>query len=145
MSWSTYDDKWKIFYFWIWHIWWNKIKAFIVIINLFTLSKQDKNYSQRNNLFSTIHIFKLIFNHIHMDNTSIIQLWQIEGELINLSTIIRLKLHQKVCVSWGNEVNSNTFSSETTWSTNSVNVLRRIVGHIIVNNQINLLNINTSA
>lgn len=62
-----------------------------------------------------------------------------------MSVVIGFQLDEEVGVSWSDEVDGNTFSAETTRSTDSVDVLGRIVGHVVVDDQVNLLDIDATA
>lgn len=84
--------------------------------------------------------------HDHSINVrSLIDLWQVQWKLFNLSIVILSEGGQEVSISRGNEVDGNSLSSETTWSTNSVNVLGSVVGEIVVDDQVDLLDIDTSS
>lgn len=62
-----------------------------------------------------------------------------------MSVVIGFQLDEEVSVSWSDEVDGNTFSAETTRSTDSVDVLGRIVGHVVVDDQVHLLDIDATA
>jgi hypothetical protein len=56
-----------------------------------------------------------------------------------------LNFSNEFSVIWKNEVNSCTFSTESTSSTNSMNVVLLSVWELVVDNKTNLLYINTSS
>lgn len=83
------------------------------------------------------------FNKFH--NRSFIDLWQVQWKLFNLSVVILSQSSEEVSISWGDEVDGNTFSTETSWTTDSVDVFSSVVGKIVVDDQVNLLDVDTSA
>merc|ERR1712137_815718 len=56
-----------------------------------------------------------------------------------------LNISEHTPVLFSDEINSNTFTTETTTATNSVNVVFALVGQIVVDNERNLLDVNTTS
>ena len=83
-------------------------------------------------------------NH-YSHNKSIIDFGQIQRQFVNLGVVISLQLHQEVSISWSHEVYGHTFTSETSRSTDTVDVLGSVIWHVVVDDQIDLLDIDTSA
>ena len=70
---------------------------------------------------------------------------KISWHLVNLSVVMLLDLLDENSVLGQNEIDSGTLSSETTSSTNSVNVVFLLIGKFVVDNETDLLDINTSS
>lgn len=68
----------------------------------------------------------------------------VSWHLVNLGRVELLNLSHHTDVLVGDEVDSNTLSTETTTSTDSVDVVLLVSWQVVVDNQGNLLNINTS-
>lgn len=66
------------------------------------------------------------------------------GHLLNLSVVESLKLLQSLAILLGDEVDGNTLTTETTTTTNSVDVVLLGDGEIKVDDERNLLNIDTT-
>lgn len=61
------------------------------------------------------------------------QISHIHGHLINLCGIVLFNVPQNPDVIWLDEVYSHTFSAETTWPADTMNVQLTVVGQVIVN------------
>ena len=70
---------------------------------------------------------------------------KISWHLVNLSVVMLLDLLDEDSVLGQNEIDSGTLSAETTSSTNSVNVVFLLIGKFVVDNETDLLDINTSS
>jgi len=68
----------------------------------------------------------------------------IKGHFNNFSVVVFFYFLQEFVIRWGHKVDSNTFTTETTTSSNSVNLLFFGKRKIEVDNERNLLDINTS-
>lgn len=68
----------------------------------------------------------------------------VSRHLVNLSRVELLDLSHHTDILVGDEVDSNTLSTETTTSTDSVDVVLLVGRQIVVDNQGNLLDVNTS-
>ena len=68
-----------------------------------------------------------------------------DENLINLSVEMVLDLLNELGILRKDEVNCSTLSTETTCSTNSMNVVLLLEGELVVDNKTDLLNINTSS
>jgi hypothetical protein len=81
-----------------------------------------------------------------LDNKSILfkEVGDIKRHFNNFSVVVLFDFLQELVVRGGNEVNGNTLSTETSRSSDSVNVLFLGKRKIEVDNEGNLLNINTS-
>ena len=71
--------------------------------------------------------------------------WQFHRQIFDLSVVELPEVGRKLSVSSSNKVNLYALSSETAWPTNSVDVLGIISWQIVVDDQADLLNIDTSA
>ncbi len=76
---------------------------------------------------------------------SIIDLWEIHGEFFNLGVVELSQVGQKLSISGCHEVNSDSFSSESAGTSNSMDVFGCFSGEIIVDDQVHLLDVNTSS
>lgn len=90
----------------------------------------------------TITHFKLFFCFYippRLDKVS-----NVLGHLLNLSVVESLKLLQSIAILLGDEVDGNTLTTETTTTTNSVDVVLLGDGEIKVDDKGDLLNIDTT-
>lgn len=78
-------------------------------------------------------------------STGCSQVIQIGRHLLDLSVVMVLDLLDESGILRENEVDSSSFSTETTSSTDSVNVVLLLDGELVVDNETNLLDINTSS
>jgi len=72
------------------------------------------------------------------------QLVEIGWHLINLRVVMVLDVLQEACILWQNEVDSSSLSSESTGSTDSVDVVLLLNGKLVVDNKTNLLYVDSS-
>jgi hypothetical protein len=70
---------------------------------------------------------------------------KIGGHLVNLSVEVILDLLDEGSILGQHEVDGGTLSTETTSTTDSVDVVLLLVGELVVDNKTDLLNINTSS
>lgn len=75
---------------------------------------------------------------------SLDEVGNVHGHLLNLGAVELLNLTHHADVLSGDEVDGDTLSAETTTTTNSVNVVLTVGREIIVDDQGNLLNIDTT-
>jgi hypothetical protein len=73
-----------------------------------------------------------------------VEIFEILWHLFNLGVVMVLDFSNELCIVWQNKVDCHTFSSETTSSTNSMNVVFLLEWKFVVDNETNLLDINTS-
>lgn len=73
-----------------------------------------------------------------------VEILKILRHLLDLSVVVILDLSDELGVVGGHEVDSDTLSTETTGSTDSMNVVLLLEGQLVVDNETNLLHINTS-
>lgn len=66
-------------------------------------------------------------------------------QLFNLSLIIVLNFNHVICLMITNKVNGNTSSTESSGSTNSVNVVLLLGRELVVNNKSDLVHIDSSS
>ena len=78
-------------------------------------------------------------------NGSIIYFREVQGELLDLGVVELPQVGQELGVSSCHEVDSYSFSSETTRSADPVDVLGGIGGKIVVDDEVHLLDVDTSA
>lgn len=70
---------------------------------------------------------------------------KIQGQRFHFASVLFFNQGHRVCVSLGDEVDGYSLSSQSSGPSDSVNVLLQRVRHVIVDNQINLLNVNSSS
>jgi hypothetical protein len=75
---------------------------------------------------------------------SLDEVGDVHGHLLNLGAVELLNLTHHSDVLGGDEVDGNTLSAETTTTTNSVDVVLTVGGKIVVDDQGNLLDIDTT-
>ena len=63
---------------------------------------------------------------------SFIDLGQVHWEFVNLSVVVLLELDQEVGVSRSHEVDGHTLSTETTGSTDTMDVFGVVIRHVVV-------------
>jgi len=68
----------------------------------------------------------------------------VERHFDDLSLIILFGFLKEFSISWDNEVDGNTFSTESTRSTDSVDVGLFLKRQVVVDNEIDLVNVDTS-
>lgn len=68
----------------------------------------------------------------------------VHGHLLDLGAVELLDLTEHANIVGGDEVDSNTLTTETTATTNTVNVVLTVGGEIVVDDQGNLLDIDTT-
>jgi len=73
-----------------------------------------------------------------------VEFFKVLWHFFNLSVVMVLNLSDEFGIIWRDEVDSNTFSSETTGSTDSMNVILLLERKLVVNDETDLLDINTS-
>lgn len=69
----------------------------------------------------------------------------IHGHLLDLGRVELLNLPHHANIISGDEVNSNTLTTETTTTTNTMDIVLTVGGQIVVNDQADLLNIDTTS
>lgn len=73
-----------------------------------------------------------------------VEFLEVLRHLFDLSVVVVLDLSDEFGVVWRNEVNCDTFSSETAGSTDSMDVVLLLERKLVVNDESDLLDINTS-
>jgi hypothetical protein len=76
---------------------------------------------------------------------SLDEVGNVHRHLLNLSTVEGFDFTEHAHILGGDEVDGNTLSAETTSTTNSVDVVLTVGGEIVVDDQRNLLDIDTTA
>lgn len=76
--------------------------------------------------------------------TSGVKVFKILWHLLNLSIVVILNFSDELSVVWQDEIDSNTLSTKSTGSTNSVDINFLLLWELVVDNKTDLLNINTS-
>jgi hypothetical protein len=84
-------------------------------------------------------IYQICRRMIHLDEVG-----NVHGHLLNLSAVELLDLSHHADILGGHEVDRNTLPSETTSTTDSVDVVLTVGGEIVVDDQGNLLDIDTT-
>ena len=69
----------------------------------------------------------------------------VHGHLLDLSTVELFDLAHHANIVLGNEVDGNTLSSEATTTADAMNVVLTVGGQIVVDDQRDLLNIDTTS
>jgi hypothetical protein len=104
-----------------------------------------------NSSNSITEIFVLLL-YVHLETYSSwlgslaggVEIFEILWHLFNLGVVMVLDFSNELCIVWQNKVDCHTFSSETTSSTNSMNVVFLLEWKFVVDNETNLLDIDTS-
>jgi hypothetical protein len=73
-----------------------------------------------------------------------VEVLKVLRHLFDLSVVVILDLSDELGVLWKNEVDGNSLSSESTGSTNSVDVIFLLLWELVVDDKSNLLDIDTS-
>jgi len=71
-------------------------------------------------------------------------LFEILGQFLNLGAVMFLELFDETSVLWQHKVDSSSLSAETTSTTNSVHVVFLAHGQLVVDNESDLLDIDTT-
>ena len=99
-----------------------------------------------------ILLFECLFFKITLDfqyskfrHQSIIDFGQVHGELFDLSIVVLSEVDQELGVSGSHEVDGHSLSSESSGSTDSVDVLGGVGRQVVVDDQVDLLDVDSSA
>jgi len=73
------------------------------------------------------------------------QVSNVKGHLVNLSVVELLNVTEHAYILGGDKVDSNTLTSETTTTTNAMDVVLPVGGHVVVDNKGHLLDIDPTS
>lgn len=94
-------------------------------------------------------IISHLFNSSHLTSSSFVfylnKIGNILGHLVDLGVVEGLNVVQGSLVLVGHEIDGHTFTTESTTTTDSVNVVLTIVGQIVVDDQRDLLYVDTTS
>jgi len=87
----------------------------------------------------------LCSRHRYVFSSSLrVEILKVLRHFFDLCVVMILDFSNKLGIIWQYEIDSNTLSSETTCSTNSMDVVLFLLWQFIIDNKTNLLDINTS-
>jgi len=143
----------------------------IIVLSLFIYNYHYYfTHNARTNNSQPVRLTSRFFMHVHallslMSNTDLFletlrakylfylfvvwcrslgKLLKILWHLLNLSVVMILDFSNELGIIWQDKVDGNTLSTETTSSTNSMNVVFLLLWKFVVDNETNLLDIDTS-
>lgn len=95
--------------------------------------------------YNTDFVGTVIYQVFFVEMKRLDEIGDVHWHLLDLSAIKLFDFSHHAHILSGNEVDRNTLSSETTSTTNSVDVVLTIGGKIVVDDQGDLLDINTTS
>ena len=76
---------------------------------------------------------------------SFIDFGEVHWQFVDLRVVELAQLHQKVSVTRSYEVDGHSLPAETTRTTDTMDVLGCVVGHVVVDDQVHLLDVDAPA